>query len=600
MRELPGPFKFLLIATIVMMAACNPASGATAAPTVESLKGEYKKTLEILDGKVPADLLITNIKILDVFANSVYPGSLLINGEKIIAINPSGKITSKATFDGKGMYAIPGLIDAHFHIESELVTPAVMQSLLVPRGTTSVFTEISDLVGAAQADGVRAAKEVFKGYEKFPYRLYMFAPGKKVDTAIALKLLDWDPVVGMGEQNPIPLLAGDDNELLKLATAKSRNMLIDGHVAPSRSPDQLNFYPAVGIHINHDALTYEHAVADLRVGLPTVVRDVLGTLEAIIGGVVNNRLPTDHLLIGSENVSVSTLIQNGHLDYIVQKVIGMGVSPIEAIKMASYNVARSFKMDDKLGSLTPGRFADIVLIRRLDKIEPAYVFKGGRLVAENGKLTAGSEIEVDYSSLVASPKPGLANLKKEELELKPLEVSADGTKAKVGVWIQSFGDKDVFTEQWLNMKDGKIVPEFNGQKLSRVAVVERYASGRSRNILNAYIVRYNIEGGTIGMNMASPSQHIGVIGANVDDLYFAAKELDKRGGGFMTTRSGEVKAILDLPIYSVMTTLPARDILKAQSELVASGASLGYVDPIPWYRKMNYLFFSLDRYNKIR
>jgi adenine deaminase len=599
MNQLPSPFSFLSIAMMAMMAVCDPALAATDRPTIESLMAEYRNTLAIIDGKVPADLLIANIKVLDVFTNSVYPGSLLINGEKIIAINPGGKITAKATFDGKGMYAVPGLIDAHFHIESEFVTPAAMQNLLVPHGTTTVFTEISDLVGAAQADGVMAARGVFKGYEKFPYRLYMFAPGKKVDAAIAIKLLDWDPVIGMGEQNPIPLLAGDDNEFLKLATAKSRNMLIDGHVPPSRSPDQLDVFPAVGASINHDALTYDNAVADLRVGLPTVVRDVLGSLEAIIGGVVNNHLPTDNLLIGSENISVSALIQNGHLENIVQKVIGMGVSPIEAIKMASYNIARSFKMEDKLGSLTPGRFADIILIRRLDKIEPVYVFKGGRLVAENGKLTAGSEVEVDYSGLITSPKPGLGDLKKEELELKPLEISADGTKAKVWLWKQSFADKDVFTQQWLNVKDGKIIPEFNGQKLSRIAVVERYATGRNRIILNAYIVGYNIEGGAIGMNMAAPSQHIGVIGSTVDDLYFTVKELDKHAGGFMTTRSGEVKTVLDLPIYSMMTTLPARDILKAQSELVASGTSLGYADPIPWYRKMSYLFFSLDRDSKI-
>jgi adenine deaminase len=599
MHELPVPFRFLLIATIVMMAACNPASGETNGPTVESLKAEYKKTLDIIDGKVPADLLITNIKVLDVFTNSVYPGSLLINGEKIVAVNPSEKITAKATFDGKGMYAIPGLIDAHFHIESQMATPATMQGLLVPHGTTAVYAETNDLVSAAQSNGVAAAKDVFKGYERFPYRLYAFAPGKKVDAGIAIKLLDWDPVIGMGELNHNLLLAGDDNEFLKLATANARNMLIDGHVESNRSADQLNLFPALGTSNNHNALTYADTVASLRIGLPTVVRDMLGCLERIIPGVVNNHLPTDNLLLGTDNMSVSTLVQSGHMDNIVQKVIGMGISPIEAIKMASYNVARSFKMEDKLGSLTPGRFADIVLIPRLDKIEPAYVFKGGRLVAENGKLTAGSEIEVDYSGVMTSAKPGLGDLKREELEPKLLEISADGAKAKVWLWSQSIADGDGFTQQWLEVKDGKIVPEFNGQKLSRISVIERYAKHGSRNILNAYIVGYNIKSGAIGMNMAAPSQHIGVIGSTLDDLFYEAKELDKHTGAFMTTESGEVKVVLDLPIYSMMTTLTAGDILKAQSQLAASGTSLGYADGMPWYRKMSYLFFSLDRYGKI-
>jgi adenine deaminase len=172
-------------------------------------------------------------------------------------------------------------------------------------------------------------------------------------------------------------------------------------------------------------------------------------------------------------------------------------------------------------------------------------------------------------------------------------------KAKVWLWNQSFADKDVFTEQWLDMKDGTIVPEFDGQKLSRISVIERYPASGSRKILNAYIVGYNIKSGAIGMNMAAPSQHIGVIASTVDDLYVAATELDKHIGAYMTIEAGQVKAVLDLPIYSMMTTLPARDILDRQSELAASGTNLGYTDGMPWYRKMSYLFFSLDRNRKI-
>ncbi|SDN38193.1 adenine deaminase C-terminal domain-containing protein [Afipia sp. GAS231] len=600
MNSLASSFRSLLVAIASTMLACDPAAlAATDKPTVESLKAEYKIVLDIIDGNAPADLLIKNIKVVDVFTNGVYPGSLLIHGEKIIAVNPSEKISAKAVFDGRGMYAIPGLIDAHFHIESQMATPATMQSILAPHGTTAVYAETNDLVSAAQEDGVAAAKEVFKGYERFPYRLYAFAPGKKVDAGIAIKLLDWAPVIGMGELNHNLLLAGNEDEFLKLATTNSRNMLIDGHVQTNRSSDQLNLFPALGTSNNHNALTYADTVADLRIGLPTVVRDMLGCLERIIPGVVNNHLPTDNLLLGTDNIAVGTLVQSGHMDNIVQKVIGMGVNPIEAIKMASYNVARSFKMEDKLGSLTPGRFADIVLIPRMDEIKPAYVFKGGKLVAENGKLTSGSEIEVDYSGVIMSTKPGLGDLKREELELKPIEVSPDGARVKVFVWSQSFADGDGFAEQWLNAKDGKIIPEFNGQKLSRISVIERYAKHGKRNILNAYIVGYNIKSGAIGMNMAAPSQHIGVIGSSVDDLLFEAKELDKHTGAFMTTGSGEVKAVLDLPIYSMMTPLPASEIIKAQSQLAASGTSIGYDDGMPWFRKMSYLFFSLDRYGKI-
>lgn len=597
MKKIPLK-SILFLLPILFSCGSNVAVGAT--PSVEALKTEYIATFNIINGKQSADLLIKNVKILDVYTNAVYPGSLLINGEKIIAVNPNDKITAKKVFDGKGMYAIPGLIDAHFHIESQMVTPAAMQKLIVPHGTTTVYAEINDLVSAGQAKGAEAVKDVFRDYEKFPYRLYMLAPGKKVDLAVVKKLLDWSPVIGLGELNHNLLFAGMNDEFEKLAIANSRNMIIDGHVESGPTSDQINLFPAVGTSNNHNVLNYADVVASLRMGLPVVVRDMLGCIESIIPGVVSNHLPTDNLMLGTDNMSVSTLAQSGHMDNMVQKVISMGVSPIDAIKMASYNVARNFKMEDKLGSLSPGRYADIVLVARLDQIKPAFVFKGGELVAENGKIVADKEVKVDYSHVIAKAKPGLGDLKKDDLILKPLEKSADGSKAKVMVWNQSFGDKEVFTEQWLDIKDGKIVPLYNGMKLSRISIIERYSVSGKRNILNAYVSGYTIERGAIGMNMAAPSQHIGIIGASVDEIYYQAKELDKYTGAFMASESGKVKSMLDLSIFSMMTAAPAEEVIKNQSSLTSSGLEQGYTNTsMPWYRRMSYLFFSLDRNSKI-
>ncbi|WP_198969100.1 adenine deaminase C-terminal domain-containing protein [Xylophilus sp. ASV27] len=598
MNFIPTPAVPLLLA---MLLGASSTWAVGKPPSIEALKAEYKKTFDIIGGKAPADLLIKNVQILDVYTNSVEPGSLLIQGEKIIAVNPSQAISARKVFDGKGMIAIPGLIDAHFHVESQWVTPAAMQKLLVPHGTTSIYAEIPDLVSAAKSQGVEAAKAVFLDYEKFPYRMFVLAPGKKVDLPAVRTLLDWEPVIGLGELNHNLLLAGQDAEFEKLAIAASRGMIVDGHVEFTKSANQVNLFPALGTTNNHNVITYAETVTSLRMGLPTVVRDMLGSLEAIIPGVVSHKLPTDNLLLGTDNISVSTLVQNGHMDNIVQKVIGMGVSPIDAIKMASYNVARSFKMEDKLGSLTPGRYADILLIPRIDQIKPAYVFKGGELVAENGQLMPGKEIKVDYSAVIATARPGLDDLKKEDLVLRPLELSADGSKAKVMLWNQSFADKEVFTEQWLDVKDGKVVPEFNGMNLARISVVERYAKNGKRNILNAYITGYTITKGAVGMNFSSPSQHIGVIGATVDDIYSGIKALDKYTGAFLTAEGGKIKTVLDLSIFGMMTNLQAEDIVQAQTALANDGVAQGYTSKVgmPWYRRMSYMFFSLDRHRKI-
>lgn len=595
-RHLSSIFLLVISFTVAPTSAASPSDDAS----IEQLTKGYKETLDILNGNAPADLIIQNIKILDVYTNSVIPGSLLINKGKIIALNPGAQLKFRKAFDGMGNYAIPGFIDAHFHIKSQMATPAAMQDILTPHGTTTVFAEINDLVSAAQENGVEAAKDVFKDYEKFSYRLFILAPGKKVDAAISIALFDWAPVIGLGELNHNLLLAGDEKEFLKLATAHSRGMIVDGHVDSNRSSDQLNFFPDVGTSNNHNVLTYDAAVASLRLGLPTVARDMLGSLEAIIPGVVSNDLPTDNLLLGTDNRSVSTLVQEGHMDAIVQKVIGMGIKPIDAIKMASYNVARSFRMDDELGSLTPGRFADIILLKSLDRIEPLFVFKGGEIVAENGRMAANKSVQVDYSPLMASPPMGLADLKEQDLAIVPLETSSDGRSAKFWVWNQSFGDKNVFTEQWLPIRHGRAVPEWQGKKLSRISIIQRYPTSGSRKILNAYVVGYGLEQGAIGMNMAAPSPYIGVIGATDQDLFFTAKQLDAHAGGFMTTSNRNIISMLDLPIFGMMTIIKAKDIVVSQENLSKSGQELGYSDDMPWFRKMSYLFFSLDRHGKIK
>ena len=150
----------LFILTFALGSSGAWASGGASTPSEAETLAELKKAFKIIYGEEPGDLLVKNVNILDVYTERVYPGSFLIQDGKILAINPSENIKAREEFDGKGMYCIPGLIDGHFHIESQFITPAAMQEAIVPHGTTAVIAETLDIVGAAKEDGVKALKGV--------------------------------------------------------------------------------------------------------------------------------------------------------------------------------------------------------------------------------------------------------------------------------------------------------------------------------------------------------------------------------------------------------------------------------------------------------
>jgi adenine deaminase len=542
----------------------------------------------------PADLLITNINILDVYNEDTYSGSLLINNGKIVAVNPDPKVKARETFDGQGMYAIPGLIDGHFHFDSQLVTPTALSEAMVPQGTTSIVAEFCDIIGAAGKNGVQAAKVLFKDYEKLPYRIYPFAPGKKVDSKIIKEILDWPFIIGLGEMNNTSFVAGNEQDFENVAYAKSLNKMLDGHVeAPT--PYIENLYPAVGVIEDHDNWTPYGFQPNYRMGLSTLIASGLNLQFNQIPFIVKNNIPTDNILMATDNIAVETMVRKGDINAVVQQSIEMGIPAIKAIKMGSYNVARHFKMEEQIGSLTPGRYADIVLIKDLKTIHPEYVFKGGELVAKDGKLLKNPTI--DYSELVTKSVPGLGNLKAQDLS-DPIELSQDKTQAKVKVFnSHGFGNAEFFKEEWLKVDNGSIIPELNGEKLLKFSIIQRYPDeNHKRSVVNGYINKFPLDKGAVAVAYSSPTSYIIVLGTNADDMYAAIKEVDKYAGGFAVASGGKIDQSLPMNILGMMTTYSAPELIQRSEALYKSLENLGHANDGRVINTLFALFWTADRH----
>jgi adenine deaminase len=554
----------------------------------------------ILSGEGEADLLLKNLNILDVHGESVYQGSILVHDKRIVALNPDeSMLRVNDVFDGKGLYAIPGLIDAHIHFESQLANPTALAEAMVPCGTTTIYAECLDLLSAAGEDGVAAARALFKDHDKLPYRLYAFAPGKKVSAAVTKEVLAMEPVIGLGEFEHFTYSSGNDDDFRKAAWVREKGGFMNGHWGVTALSDMiLNYLPAIGVSNNHDVWNVDDIAKSIRYGFPTHIKFGVGSSEVIkvlLRAIVERKFPTDNFMLCTDNISIERLQTSGHMDWIISLCAEMGIDPIKAIKMATLNTARSFHMDDRIGSLTPGRFADIVLTDSLSKINPLYVFKDGELIARGRKLLRNAEI--DYSGMRTKAVPGLADLTPEALDIVPLEISPDGTMAKVFVFdVYGRGHAKFFEEVWVPWRDGRVVAELDGRKLSRLSVIQRYATGE-RHVVNGLFKGVHVDRGAVATFWPAPKPYFVVVGQESTEMCQCVRHVDRYSGACIVTDGGIDMAVLPLEIHGVMADMSVDALTAGASAIDAALETLGNRNEgEPVVNKLLSLFISLHRF----
>ena len=560
-----------------------------------------RRIFDILHGTAEADLLIKNLQILDVFGECTFAGSLLIDGGQIVALNPDEAVArSRQTFDGKGLYAIPGLIDAHFHFESQLAHPGALAEAMVPRGTTTCVVEILDFVSAAREEGVQAAQGLFRDYHRLPYRVFAFAPGKKVTTDISLSVMEMEPMIGMGEFNHFSYRTGDEDDFRKAARAREMGLFMNGHWGLTvLSPMELNYLPAIGVSNNHDVWNGQDIARSLRHGFPTQLKFGVGNVRNVLSALVSGKFPAENFEFCSDNVSMNHLKTKGHMDYMVNLAIEMGMDPIKAIKMASFYPASHLKMADKLGSLAPGRYADIVLTDSLGKINPLYVFMNGELVAEAGRLLR--QVPISYSGMRKPGVPGCRQLTPQDFEVRPLQQSADGQQAEVYLFdVYGRGHAQFYQKIWLPIRDSKIVEELDGRPLVRMSVIERYPEHAARNITNGYLLGIELAEGAVATSFPAPKSYIVAVGRQAEEMHCAVEQVDAYSGACVATRNGQVLACLPLEIYGMMADMSADKLMQKSDEIDRACAALGHHNSgEPVVNKLLSLFISLHRFEFI-
>lgn len=540
--------------------------------------------LQSAQGKVPVDLMIKNVKIVNVYSEQIIEGDIAIKNGKIVAINPGLELKAEKIFDAQGQYAVPGFMDAHVHIETTLLTPEALASLIVLHGTTTMFVDAMEIANVAGVEGLKA---LLNSNERLPYRIYLEVPSR-VPTAPGLEttggilglpeveeLLKNDGSVSLGELDPSKVLNLREEYLQKILSAKSKGKVANGH-AIGLNWDDLNVYALAGLNDDHECVEFEELLQRVSLGMTVMIREgsTERNLEKLVKGVVEENINTEYLIFCTDDKHANDIAREGHINYNVNGAIALGLDPIKAIKMATLNCARHFRLDHLLGSITPGRLADIILTEDIRNIKPTAVFKEGELVSQNNGLIK----EVSLDSYPAF----LYNTVKLSSDLGPekFAVSHQGEEAKVRV-INTYPEQIINygTEELLPVKDSCIMPDIE-KDILKLAVVERY--GKNGDVGVGFVKGFGLKKGALAISVSHDHHNIVTVGCNDGDMYLAVKELEKHGGGLVVVNDGIVLDVFPLPIAGLMSNLPASEVLAIMERLNGKAKELGCELPAPF------------------
>jgi len=500
-------------------------------------------------GREPADLVVRNVRLLDLVTGELVPTDIAICGDRIVGTY--GTYEGKQEIDGRGRIAVPGFIDTHLHVESSLVTPFEFDRCVLPHGVTTAICdphEMANVLGRSAFDYFLAAAE--RTVMDLRVNLSSCVPatpmetsGATLDAADLVAYRDHPKVIGLAEFMNIPgVLNGDPGCLDKLAAFSGGH--IDGH-APLMRGKALNGYLAAGISTDHEATAAEEALEKVRKGMTVLIREgsVCKDLEALVP--LLNVATSPFFAFCTDDRNPLEIAHEGHLDFLIRRAIELGVEPLAAYRAASLSAANAFGLRDR-GQVAPGKRADVVLLDDLEACLVSDVISAGRLVTD--ALFAEREI---------IPPVGLGSVKLPGVvSASDMEIRGSGTDRPVMGLIPG----QIITE-YLRLK----LPEENGQVLpdvpndvAKVCVVARH--GHNDNVGRGFVKGFGLKHGALASSVGHDSHNICVVGTNDADMATAVNRLEATGGGFVAVQNGKVLAELKLPVAGLMSDAPFEQV----------------------------------------
>jgi len=535
-------------------------------------------------GRVAADRVIVGGKLVNVQSREVLENwQVAIAKGRFAYVGPDaahciGEETE--VIDAGGRYLIPGLVDGHMHIESGMLTPAEFAAAVIPHGTTTMFTDPHEI---ANVLGLRGVKFMHDEALMQPVNIYTQMPscapsapglettGHEITPEDVAEAMGWPGIIGLGEMMNFPgVAAGDAKMLAEIAETQRARKTVGGHYASPDLGAPFHAYAAGGPADDHEGTCEADAIARVRQGMRSMLR--LGSawydVESQITAITEKGLDPRNFILCTDDCHSGTLVQDGHMDRVVRHAIACGCDPLIALQMASVNTATHFGLERELGSIAPGRRADVILTSSLTDLPIEHVIARGVTVAREGR------IEVECPHLVwPEDVRGTVHLGKilnlHDFEVKaPTEVNR--VKAKViGVVENQAPTKALLAD--LPVREGIVESEGD---VCQIALVERHKG--TGKVVNGFVSGFGYNGDmAIASTVAHDSHHMIVVGTDRLLMAAAANRLGEVGGGVTVWKDGDELALIELPIAGLMSDSPAAEVAAKADNMVEAMANCG-------------------------
>jgi adenine deaminase len=524
-------------------------------------------------GERPADLILSNARVVNTFNGEIEPGNVAICEDKIAGVGNYHQ--AKQVLDLAGKYIAPGFINGHTHLESSMLDIGQYAQAVVPRGTSALITDLHEIANVCGLEGMRY---VLNCARRLPLDLFLMAPscvpathletsGASISSKEIRQILRWRETIGLGEVMNFPgVIGGDANVLSKIELARGK--IVDGH-APGVTGKDLSAYIAAGIHSDHESVSLDEAREKLRQGMHIMVREGSSekNLDALLPLVTDKTYK--RCLFVVDDRSCADLLRDGDIDAVVRKAIRRGLDPVRAIQMATINTADYFRLDGR-GAIAPGYFANLIVLDDLARLKIDMVFYRGRLVAREGEpLFRIPQVDISQVNNTVKVKP---------FTLDALRLTTSGKEMPV---IQVVPGQIITRKRFEKVKnvDGNIMADIDHDILKLVVVERHKATG---NIGLGLVSGFGLKNGALASSIAHDSHNIIAVGTNDEDIFTAIKEIERLQGGLVVASGGKVSASLSLPITGLLSPEPLESVVAQLETLEKLAKDSGTRLPSPF------------------
>lgn len=538
---------------------------------------EAREVMAVALGASDADCAVTNSSVFNVYTGECLDGlTVSIKGRWIAHVGKEAgdRISHKTeVIDAGGRLLIPGFIDGHTHLADMIYRPSEFIRYAAPGGTTTVITETIEPYPICGCEGI---EDFLSALKDQPITFFATVPPvasnckrmNGIPMGDLKRLLVRDDIVGLGEAYWASVLREPDAFLPLIEETLKHGKKAEGHSAGA-SIEKLMAYCAAGVSSCHEPIKAEEVLERLRLGLHVMIREgsIRRDLERI-SEIRHAGIDMRRLMLVTDGVGPTDLLENGYMEGLVQKAIDCGLEPAHAVQMATLNVAEYFQLDGLIGGLAPGRQADMLLVPDMRSIRAELVIARGRVIAEKGRLTV-SPREHGFSDLFRNSIHLTSDMKAEDFSIKAPE-GLEEVKVRVIDQVTDLVTRESLVQ--VEVKDGEVHSDVGRDLLKAAAIDRAQSTGRS---FVGLIRGFQLKSGAFACSCGWDSPDMMVVGANDHDMALAVNRIRTLQGGVVVCDRGGILAELPMPILGLMSELPLPDIAVRMREVTASIRALG-------------------------